>query len=547
MENKRTSHRQLILDILESAVANVQQNEEEINDLNVFPIPDGDTGSNMLATLVGAWNNISVKSQSDVEILQDFSKGALMGARGNSGVIISQIIKGLFIGVQKVGKFSRDIKELKFILASAKEYAYNAVAEPVEGTILSVVNALDKKYKINASSFLEAFEDIANIAKIATKETPNQLPVLKESGVVDSGAFGLVKFIEGAILGLKGEAIKLRAGNSKHNPKKERFIKANPTKNIGYCTEFILTLAKPNQFDEGKFKKYLESVGDSIVIIKDDDVLKVHVHTKNPGNIFSEAQKHGEFSNIKAENMSIQVETEGHEVEGGIFNIKKNKAETLGIIAVSNGRGLDKEFSDLGVDAIVSGGQSMNPSVKEFMEYVDDLSNKNILILPNNRNIILTAEMVKKNVKDKNIFVLPTKTLAQGIVALKNINKEMIEFDDYVEGIMEDVNDISEGQITIAIRNTEMYGIKVKKGQFISMKDRKIISSTNTFEESFEKLIDDIAKEEVEVIYLFYNDDVNIEQFNHAKKYINKKYPSIEFIKKYGGQSVYHGIVFGEK
>ncbi len=540
--------REFVLSIIESLVAKIQKHEEEINDLNVFPVPDGDTGSNMLATLISAWENISDASITDFEVMNDFARGALLGARGNSGVITSQIIKGFAEGIKKVGSLKHDNESARTILRSTKEFAYKSVGNPVEGTILSVVRALDEKWDRESSNILDAFEGALEIAKEATEYTPEQLPVLKEAGVVDSGAYGLTLMIEAVVNAMKGETLKL-ADISKEEKSNTEFHKADANKNIGYCTEFIMTLREPESFDEEAFKKILleDLQGDSLVMIKEDDILKVHVHVKKPGTVFNAAQEYGEFSKVKSENMATQAEDAGHFVEGGEFSAsKKLNSKELAIIAVSNGKGLDDLYKEYGVNKIVSGGQSMNPSVEEFIKLIGELNYKNIVLLPNNSNIILTAETAKTMVEDKNIFVVPTKTLQQGLVALNNIHKEMADFHEYEEAVTGAIQSVSEGQITIAVRDTEMNGVTVKEGQFISLKGKEILSSTDTLEESAEKLIEKIIEDGSEVVTLIHNDDVTSEQLNALTAFAEGKgADEVEII--YGGQAVYHLLIYGEE
>ncbi len=540
--------REFILTVVESLVASIQHNEEKINDLNVFPVPDGDTGSNMLATLISAWENISEASTTDFEVMNDFARGALLGARGNSGVITSQIIKGFAEGVKLVGGIHYDTESLRTILRSTKEFAYKAVGNPVEGTILSVVRALDEKYDRKASSVIEAFEGALEIAKVATEHTPEQLPVLKEAGVVDSGAYGLTLMIEAVVNALKGQPLKLN-DIVKSSDDSGEFHKADANKNIGYCTEFIMTLREPESFNPEAFKKILteDLGGDSLVMINEDDILKVHVHVKKPGTVFNAAQEYGEFSKIKSENMATQATDAGHSVEGDTFTTsKKLNSDELAIVAVSNGNGLDELFKEAGVNHIISGGQSMNPSVEDFVKIIENLNHKNIVLLPNNSNIILTAETAKGLVEDKNIFVVPTKTLQQGLVALYNINKEMYDFHNYIESVTEAVQGLSEGQITIAVRDTEMSGVNVKEGNFISLKGKEILSSTETIEESAKILIDKIVADGSEVVTLIYNDEVTKEQVEALGAYAEEKgADEVEII--YGGQAVYHLLIFGEE
>lgn len=546
----KKSHRDTVMQVLESAVANLQKHKEEINDLNVFPVPDGDTGSNMMATLTSAWNNIKDESQTDIEIFEDFSQGALLGARGNSGVILSQIIKGMSEGIKKVGTFAFEKEKLKVIFEEAKVYAYKSVANPVEGTILSVTKAVANDFGLDETKDLESsLLCVLKIAQKATEETPEQLPILKESGVVDSGAYGLVKFIEGAILATQGKSLKINTSTEKSTSKKV-IQKADPTKNIGYCTEFVLTLKDPSTFDKDNTKKELLEMGDSLVYIVEGDILKVHIHSKTPGSVFTYAQQFGEFSSIKSDNMAMQAENEGHDVSGGNFSVNKSQNEdTLGIIAVSNGTGLIEHMTKLGANHIVSGGQSMNPSVEDFMNIIKEMPNKKIVLLPNNSNIILTAETVKANTKDKEIFVLPTKTLSQGIVALENLNPEMTDFETFEPVIIESFTSISEGQITKAVRDTNMNNVEVKKNDFISISGKVIVASEKEFQPTFEALTKYIleAKDDIGLLTIIYNENVSSDDQIKIRKFLASEYPDLELEIMYGGQDVYHTIVYGEE
>jgi len=444
-----------------------------------------------------------------------------------------------------VGTLSHDVADLRKILRHSREYAYNAVANPVEGTILSAVRALDENYDREATSLEEAFSSLIEIAQAATDKTPEQLPILKEAGVVDSGAYGFVLMLQGALSALEGNPITIIAAGE--STEEEKFSKADATKNIGYCTEFIVTLKDPENFPKEEFNEDLEKLGDSIVMIVEEDILKVHVHAKRPGQVFNLAQHYGEFGKIKAENMASQAEDAGHSVEGENFSINKEDANKLAIVAVSNGVGLDEEFKALGVDVVVSGGQSMNPSVEDFMKIIEKLPNKKIVLLPNNSNIILTADTVKQNVEGKDIYVLPTKSLQQGLVALYNMNKEMLDFENFQEGIIKEFQAINEGQITHAVRDTEMNGVQVTAGHFISLKGKEILASTPSIIETYKSLVDKIVEDGGELITIIYNDDVTTEEREEIVKYTESINDDIEVEVKYGGQGVYHLLVFGEE
>lgn len=551
MQQKK--QRENLLQIIESIVANLQLNENKINNLNVFPVPDGDTGSNMLATLTSAWNNISHDLETPIEILNALSKGALLGARGNSGVITSQIIKGFTEGVIKNKGIYHNLKATKIVLSEMRNYAYNSVSDPVEGTILSVIRELDEKYNTENSSSIDLWKSLHKIAKDAVLNTPNQLEVLKEAGVVDSGAYGLMIIFEGIVAALNDEPFIIKISENKnHKPEIEtNFIKADPTNNIGYCTEFILTLRNPKSFKQDKFKAFLNKIGDSLVMIVEGDILKVHIHVKTPGNVFNEAQKHGEFTNIKVDNMATQTMQNGHEVIANSFIISKQniQEDLLAIIAVSNGKGIDNYFQELGVSELISGGQSMNPSVQDFISTIDKLQNKKILLLPNNSNIILTAETVKKQITNKEIFVLPTKSIQQGITALLNISNEMTDFDTFRPGIIEAINEIDEAVVTYAVRNTIINKIIVTKGDFIAIgnKNTGLLSVDKDLMETTKQAITKIISQDNEVLTIIYNRDVTSQNRKDLSKWMKKSFSDVEFVIKYGGQKVYCFLIFGEK
>lgn len=561
-----TWHKEKILAIIESMVANLQKNKEKINNLNVFPVPDGDTGANMYATLISSWNNIKESSKTDSDILKDFAKGALLGARGNSGVIVSQIIRGFQVGIDKMEDGLQKPEDLKGVLKSAKEYAYSSVSEPVEGTILTIIRKLYEDFDPNKSkSFSDAFVELEKIAREATNDTIEQLQVLKDAGVVDSGAYGLTTMIEGITRAFLGNSLKINVKDEirKDKANQPKFLKANPNKNIGYCTEFILTLREKDKFNKDEFEKRVSKMGDSIVLIQDGDVLKLHIHVKSPGLILNEGQRHGEFSSIKVDNMTSQVSEKKHDVfennhavnlEDDDLDKNNNQKDEdyyqthLGIVVVSNGLGIDREFNELGVDKIISGGQTMNPSVSSFVSSIEEMKYKNILILPNNSNIILTADVVKRTVDNKNIFILPTKSIPQGLVALYNINKEMVDFENYQDMVISEFQHISEGQITKAIRNSNKDNLKIKKDDYIAiLNNQKIINNSKDINKVIEKLINEILKDnDFEILNIFYNDSVDKAIIDKIVKKYSDLHKNIEISSRYGGQQIYNLIVFGE-
>lgn len=540
--------RTLIKIAIESMVASVKNSEDYINELNVFPIPDGDTGSNMSGTLIAAYNNISVASMTDLEVLNDFSRGALLGARGNSGVITSQIIKGFYEGTKINGKLSWEKEDFKKIIESSKYYAYKAVSDPVEGTILSVLKAMDNDYTKDSKNFLEALTEIYNIAKKATDKTPEQLQVLKDSGVVDSGAYGLTKMIEGIVLALEGRPLSLERNSFEQN-NVSNFKKADANHNIGYCTEFFLTLKDPENFKKNKFEKHIVKKlnGNSIVLVVEEDMLKIHAHVKKPGSLLNYAQEFGQFSKIKSENMATQAIEANHFIKGENIIIKpKMKHKELAIIAVSNGPGLDEEFINSGANHIISGGQSMNPSVEDFVKVINSINHKNIVLLPNNANIILTAETTKDIIRDKNIFIIPTKSIQQGLVAIYNINKDMYLFHEYEKTVLDAIKNMSEGQVTLAIRDTELNGIEIKSGEYISIKEKKIICSCKEIIESSKILIKKIVEDGSEVITIIHNKNITLEEIKILVLFIEELNKNIDIEIIFGGQTVYDFLIFGE-
>ena len=535
-ERKKT-----IIQVIESGVANLQKNVEIVNDLNVFPVPDGDTGSNMLATVMGGLNAIKPDMDDDIEIMEAFAKGCLMAARGNSGVITSQIIRGFVEGVVKSNGLSSKAENLSDVIKSAKERSYGAVAEPVEGTILTVIRLIDERFERGSKSMVEAFGQVLKIAEEATEETPDMLPVLKQAGVVDSGAYGLTRIIEGIYLALQGQPLRIHT-HATTKVEKTEVVDVNdvdPNKNIGYCTEVVLKMKEPNMVSQEETVSFLETIGDSIAVVIMDDVLKFHVHTKTPAKAFEWAHQYGEFAKIKSDNMATQVEHNDAE----FARENKINPKQLGIIAISNGEGINQLFEELKVDKIVFGGQSMNPSVEDIQQAVDSLPNEEIIILPNNSNIILTADAVAKN-SDRKITVLPTKSIQQGLVSLYNLSKEMTPFEDYKEAVEESFKDIPEGSITYAVRDTEMDGVEIKRDEFMAIMKKSIIASNVKRMDSFKALLDAIVKEDPEEITLIHNDDISKDELEEMKELLDKT--GIDYEVYFGGQEVYSILMFGE-
>ncbi len=545
MKNKK-----ILLSIIESGIANVQLNEQIINDLNVFPIPDGDTGSNMLSTLRSGYNsakefietNINNKA---VDFFATFAKGTLYGARGNSGVITSQIMKGLAKGVENHGSDFDDSKVVKGILNDMKTYAYNSVPNPVEGTILSIIRYTAENFQGKGNNYKTYFDEIVELAEFALEETPNQLPILKESGVVDSGGMGIVLFYKGVQLHFNKKGLKLYASNTKE----EVFRKADAFKNIGYCSEFILTLKEVDKYDKAYFQQILNKMGDSIVLIIEDDILKVHIHVKEPGTLLNTFQEYGQFSKIKIENMTTQVDENPMVLENGYdkeqIGKKTKKTKALGVISVSEGEGITKIMEEKGVDCIINGGQTDNPSVEDFVSAINSLENEEIIILPNNSNIIMAAKSAIELINDKKVYLLPTKSVQQGLAVLFNYSKEFVPFHEYEDFLINIIKELSFGSITVANRDVTLNGVDVKEGQYIAISEKQIIASNKDFLTSVYNLLDKIITDEQEIVYIIYNHEIKAEELKSIKNHLVKNFDiQIEFI--FGKQKIYHLLVFGE-
>ena len=536
-----------IIKILESGVANVQRNEELINDLNVFPVPDGDTGSNMVSTLLSGLNQVQ-DNKDDIENIVDifkfFSQGCLYGARGNSGVITSQIFKGLYEGVKLTSKNINKPSSIKKILKALKENAYNSVPNPVEGTILSITKALHTNYSSKSEDISEIMNEIVIIANEALENTPNQLEILKSSGVVDSGAKGLVLLFEGIASHYEGRTYQINVNAAN---KEEKFVKADPNKNIGYCSEFILTLKSPEEYNNSEILVRLKQLGDSVVLIREDDLLKIHVHVKNPGDLLSNFHDLGEYSKIKIENMTTQVSenvTINEEINKTLLT-STFKKQKLSIISVGSGKGIVKIMSENGADIVINGGQTMNPSVNDFIDSINKLESEEILILPNNSNIIMSAEKAAE-LSDKNVYVLPTKSIQSGIAILENINEEFIPISEFKEVLMDLLSDVKTGEVTTASKDTILNEIEIKKGEFISISDKKIISSEIDVFDAVTKLIDYILEDDKEIIRIYYGNSTNDKIVRKIRRYISKNYSEVDSKIAKGNQEVYQFLLFSE-
>ena len=517
----------------------------EVDALNVFPVPDGDTGTNMNLTISSGAKEVQNRNDVSVyDISKAFSKGLLMGARGNSGVILSQIFRGFSISLE--GKDVMTATDLADAFVSGKEVAYKAVMRPVEGTILTVIREASDLLAENVEenwSIEKCFEVLIKEAKASLKRTPDLLPVLKEVGVVDSGGTGLVKILEGFQQAILGHVVEKNMATVTEND--SRMAGADvESDEFGYCTEFLLRIPEDpsncgkKPFLEKRFTSTLLAHGNSIVVVRDEDIVKVHVHTLIPGYLLNYAQQFGEFVKIKVENMSEQ-HTEL--VNNGKDPAKKEKKE-YGIIAVASGKGLEDLFKEYRADYIVTGGQTMNPSTDDFVKAIQQVNAKKIFILPNNSNIIMAAEQACDIVEGVEVKVIPTKTIPQGLTACMMFNPED-DFSANVEEMISSIDGVKSGQVTFAIKDTSFDGVEVKKDEFIGLSNKTIICSNPNKIETTIKTIESMIDDYSSIVTILVGEDVTKEEVDKLSSYLTDKYQDIEFDIKTGNQPVYSFII----
>ncbi|MBR6517749.1 MAG: DAK2 domain-containing protein [Bacilli bacterium] len=537
--------------------ANLRANYKVIDALNVFPVPDGDTGTNMRMTIeAGAAAIKDATDESIYEMSKKVSRGMLMGARGNSGVILSQFFRGVYKGLKDIKEAS--IKEFAKAFQSGVNQAYHAVLKPVEGTILTVAReASEKAFKtVKKNDTLERFFEIyLKEANESLQRTPELLQQLKDAGVVDSGGAGFICVIEGMQKYLLGEEIQEAEVVTEQATVDRGSFNAHSKLEFGYCTEFILQLqhAKVNipKFDIKVISDYLESIGNSIVAIQDEDIVKVHVHTMTPGKVFEYCQQFGEFITLKIENMQVQ-HNEGAVLEAAepiqcdcpecVEMRRSEERKKFAVVAVASGDGLVNCFKEMGVDYVVSGGQSMNPSAEDFVKGFDLLNAENIIVFPNNSNIVLTAQQAGKYYEQANIIVVPSKTLAQGYSALTMLDLSSGDADQIVEEIKEVIANVTTGLITYSIRDTEFEDVSIKKGDYIGICNGKIVTANVSRLESVKKLLEfsDIA--EKEIVTIITGKDATAEEIADIKAFINETYSHVEIDEITGEQDIYSYI-----
>lgn len=522
---------------------NLANKSKYVDQLNVFPVPDGDTGTNMSMTMTaGAKELVALEEASIGKVAKVLSRGLLMGARGNSGVILSQLFRGFATGLE--GKDEANIEEIAKALESGVKTAYKAVMKPVEGTILTVAResaeAAVAKYE-TVDSIVDLYDLVVNEMQVSLNRTPELLPVLKEVGVVDSGGQGLTYIFEGFLKALKGETIALEAQTETAADAAQMALSSDEVE-FGYCTEFILRIDEERTpFKEDVFRGRLEKLGNSIVVVQDEDIVKVHVHTLTPGEALNLAQKHGEFVKLKIENMTEQHNEIIGQNAPQSEPVKREQAE-YGIISVVAGEGIKHLFEEQGCHYVIEGGQTMNPSTEDFLKAIDELNAKNIIILPNNSNIIMAANQAAQVTEDVNVVVVPSKTIPQGYTALMMFN-EHASVEDNTEEMNQAITEVKSGQVTYAVRDTQMNGVDIKENDFIGILDKDIIVSVPDRFESACALVDKMIDEDSEIVTILFGEGVDEDEADELAEYIENKYEDVEVTIFDGQQPVYSYII----
>ena len=537
---------------------NLDAKKEWINELNVFPVPDGDTGTNMSMTIMSAAKEVSGLADPTMKTLaKAISSGSLRGARGNSGVILSQLFRGFCKVIAEYDEI--DVNVLCEAVQKAVETAYKAVMKPKEGTILTVAKGAANKALelVDETDDLVYFcDEVIKEADIVLSRTPDMLPVLKQAGVVDSGGQGLMQVLKGAFDSLTGKEIDYTiedastgSGVVKISAQTEAEIK------FGYCTEFIIVLNRPlSDKEERDYKAFLESIGDSIVVVADDEIVKTHVHTNDPGLAIQEALKHGSLSKIKIDNMreehqeklikdaeklaAQQKEDAAEQEEAAEEQPKKD----MGFISVSIGEGMNEIFRGLGADYIIEGGQTMNPSTEDMLNAIEHVNAEHIFILPNNKNIVMAANQAASLVEDKEIIVIPTKTIPQGITALVNFIPDHTA-EENKENMLEEIALVKTGQVTYAVRDTEIDGKEIKQDDYMGIGDKSILSVGKDLKETTLEMVDAMVDEDSAIVSIYYGSDAEEAAAEALGLAIEEKYPDVEVEINNGGQPIYYYVI----
>lgn len=527
----------------------LEAKKEYINELNVFPVPDGDTGTNMTMTIMAAAKEVAnLQNPTLTELGKAISSGSLRGARGNSGVIMSQIFRG-FVKELK-GLDIIDVTALGNGVQHAAETAYKAVMKPKEGTILTVAKAgADKSMDLlvngDTDDIIKFCDEVAAEMEEALLQTPELLPVLKQAGVVDSGGEGLMTFIRGALDALKGKATDFTVNTGTATRVVNGSVGASEEEDIrfGYCTEFIIMLERGEDVVESQLKEYLQKIGDCVVVVADDDIVKVHVHTNDPGLAIQKALTYGSLTSMKIDNMREEhqekvIRDAQKASESASAPKKEEPRKENGFIAVAAGDGLADIFRDLGVDYVIEGGQTMNPSTDDVLSAIEQVNADNIFVLPNNGNIILAANQAKNLTEDKEVYVVPSKNIPQGIAAMISFVSGRSAAEN-AESMEEEMQLIKSGQVTYAVRDTNMDGKDIKQGDFMGLTDKTIVSVGSDLQGTAKELIESLLDEDSELVSLYYGSDATKEQAEQLAEDIENTHEDVEVEVQYGGQPVY--------
>lgn len=534
---------------------NLEAKKEWINDLNVFPVPDGDTGTNMTLTIMSAAKEVGAIAVPDMETLaKAIATGSLRGARGNSGVILSQLFRGFTKEISKLEIL--DTESLAIATQRATETAYKAVMKPKEGTILTVAKAVSDKaaeVALDTDDLEEAIEKVITHAEYVLSKTPDMLPVLKEAGVVDSGGQGLVVVLRGMLDALTGKVTDFEITSPVKKPDSAGKGAGAAIEDVdikfGYCTEFIIMLDKEfNEKTETEFKAFLSSIGDSIVCVALDDIVKVHVHTNHPGQAFEKALEYGQLTKMKIDNMREehnQKVIEKSEMQKAIAQEAMKKSAPLkdyGFITIAPGKGLADIFKGLGVDEVIEGGQTMNPSTEDILKAADNINAKIIYVLPNNGNIILAAQQAADIIEDKKLVVVPSKTVPQGITAMINFEMSRTEQEN-AEAMTSSMATVRTGQVTYAVRDTSIDGKEIHKDDILGLADKGLAAVGKDIDATVLELLDTMIDDDSELVSVYYGEDITNEQASGIVASIEEKYPDVDVELQEGGQPVYYYIV----
>ena len=537
---------------------NIEAKKDYINELNVFPVPDGDTGTNMSMTIMSAAKEVTALNKPAMkDLAKAISSGSLRGARGNSGVILSQLLRGFTKAIKEEKEI--DVLALAAACQRARDTAYKAVMKPKEGTILTVASGIATK----AAEMAEETDDlevfipaVIEHAQDVLNQTPEMLPVLKEAGVVDSGGQGLLEVIKGAYDAFLGKEIDYSVIEPSTGVTVNK-VNAEDTADIkfGYCTEFIILTEKEfTEDDEREFKKFLSSIGDSIVCFADDDVVKIHVHTNDPGLAIQKALTYGQLSKMKIDNMREEhqeklirdaeklAEQQANEEAAHEEKKPAEPRKAMGFIAVSIGAGMNEIFKELGADYIIEGGQTMNPSTEDMLNAIDRVNADTVFILPNNKNIVLAANQAKSLVEEKEIIVIPTKTVPQGITAIINFMPDA-DAKTNEEAMLEEIKNVKTGQVTYAVRDTHIDDKEIHEGDIMGIGDSGILAVGKDLEETTKELIANLVDEDSELIRIYYGEEVSEEDAEKFTEEITELYPDVDVDIQFGGQPIYYYVL----